>query len=327
MSKNFEVPRGITREQLFEILNTSILRSIVGDSDRNLKIIEQVLDLNICHAHNGLILKGQDSDVALGKHLLNQFINIIDSGGIINPDDIPGAISYLAADKEAKLEELFHEQITIGNRKISIVPKNPRQVAFLKALKANDILFGIGPAGTGKTYLAIALALSALFRKQVNRVILCRPAVEAGEKLGFLPGDMAEKVNPYLRPLYDALVEIAGNEKIAELTERGLIEVAPLAFMRGRTLQNSFVILDEAQNTTSIQMKMFLTRLGKSSKFIVTGDISQIDLNPGIKSGLVEATKLFRSVKGIEFVTFEDNDVVRHPLVIKILQAYQNKVK
>jgi phosphate starvation-inducible PhoH-like protein len=213
--------------------------------------------------------------------------------------------------------------VKISGRKYSIVPKTVRQKEYIEAIRSNDMVFGVGPAGTGKTYLAMAMAVAALMNKEVKRVVLCRPAVEAGEKLGFLPGDMAEKVNLYLRPLYDALHDMVDPEKAKEMVERGIVEVAPLAFMRGRTLSNAFVILDEAQNTTAVQMKMFLTRLGFNSKAVVTGDVTQIDLPRGITSGLVDALSKLKDVEGLGSVYFSEEDVIRHPLVSRIVAAYK----
>jgi phosphate starvation-inducible PhoH-like protein len=232
------------------------------------------------------------------------------------------AIRILSGDSRARLQDIFLDRIVITASKRVITPKSLVQKAYIDAIRQHDIVIGIGPAGTGKTYLAMAMAISELARNAYSRIILTRPAVEAGERLGFLPGDLAEKVNPYLRPLYDALHDMVDLEKAASMVERGIIEVAPLAFMRGRTLNDSFVILDEAQNTTSEQMKMFLTRLGYSSKAVVTGDVTQTDLPPGKTSGLKKAQQILQGIRGIEFVYFSEKDVVRHPLVQQIIQAY-----
>ena len=232
----------------------------------------------------------------------------------------------LAMDSEAKIKEVLKEVIFISDNKRPVTPKTWNQKQYIQAIRTFDIVFGIGPAGTGKTYLAMAMAMASFSKKQLRRIILARPAVEAGEKLGFLPGDMQEKVNPYLRPLYDALHDMIDSEKVSRMVERGDIEIAPLAFMRGRTLNDSFVILDEAQNTTSEQMKMFLTRLGYSSKAVITGDITQIDLPEGLRSGLVEARGILNNIEGISFVMFSEQDVVRHPLVQEIIKAYESRV-
>ncbi len=247
---------------------------------------------------------------------------LIAQGEGFYPGDIERAIRMLSGNRKLRLEELFRDQIKLYGVRRSIVPKSFRQKEYLEAIKAHDVVFGIGPAGTGKTYLAMAMAVTALMNKAVKRIVLCRPAVEAGEKLGFLPGDMAEKVNPYLRPLYDALHDMVEPERATELVEKGVIEVAPLAFMRGRTLSNAFVILDEAQNTTAVQMKMLLTRIGFHSKCVVTGDPTQIDLPRGMVSGLVDAMSLLQHVDGINVTYFTNEDVVRHPLVSRILAAY-----
>lgn len=228
----------------------------------------------------------------------------------------------LSANRHLRLEDLFRDQVKIAGRKYSISPKTFKQKSYIESIKSHELVFGVGPAGTGKTYLAMAMAVAALVNREVKRVVLCRPAVEAGEKLGFLPGDMAEKVNPYLRPLYDALHDMVDPDRAKEMVEKGLIEVAPLAFMRGRTLSNAFVILDEAQNTTPVQMKMFLTRLGLGSRCVVTGDPTQIDLPRGIPSGLVEALNILKPVRGIAFIDFTAEDVVRHPLVSRIVEAW-----
>ena len=241
------------------------------------------------------------------------------------PGDVERAVKMISSNRRANLSELYHDQLKIAGRTHSIIPKTFKQKEYLEAIREKDLVFAIGPAGTGKTYLAMAMAVAALMRKDVKRIVLCRPAVEAGEKLGFLPGDMAEKVNPYLRPLYDALHDMVDYERAKELVEKGTIEVAPLAFMRGRTLSNAFVILDEAQNTTPVQMKMLLTRLGLRSKCIVTGDITQIDLPTGVRSGLHDALDTLNDINGIGFVRFTEQDVIRHPLVSDIVAAYQRK--
>ena len=244
-------------------------------------------------------------------------------GIISEKDEVNTAIHALSSDPSAALKELFQKTIPVSSRKSAVALKNEAQRKYVEAIRQHDIVFGIGPAGTGKTYLAMATAVSALLRREVSRIILVRPAVEAGEKLGFLPGDLYEKVNPYLRPLYDALYDMIETEKANKLVERGDIEIAPLAFMRGRTLNDSFIILDEAQNTTTEQMKMFLTRLGFNSKTVITGDITQIDLPNGRNSGLIEVQKILEGIEGIRFIYFTNRDVVRHKLVQQIIKAYE----
>jgi phosphate starvation-inducible PhoH-like protein len=246
----------------------------------------------------------------------------------LKPEDIRYAIhSTSGTDQYISVKDLFLNNIPVSSKKRFIIPKTEVQRKYIEAIKNFDIVIGIGPAGTGKTYLAMAMAINAFLKKQVSRIVLARPAVEAGEKLGFLPGDLYEKVNPYLRPLYDALFDMIEAEKAAKLVERGIIEIAPLAFMRGRTLNDSFIILDEAQNTTSEQMKMYLTRLGYSSKTVITGDITQIDLPQGKTSGLIEAEKILNNIEGIKFVYFSERDVVRHKLVQQIVKAYEKYEK
>ena len=245
----------------------------------------------------------------------------------MSPDDIRHAIRSAPEGAELSLKDLLMDYIPVASKRRFIIPKTATQKVYIDAIRSHDIVIGIGPAGTGKTYLAMAMAISAFLKKEVSRIVLARPAIEAGEKLGFLPGDMFEKVNPYLRPLYDALYDMMEAEKAARLIERGVIEIAPLAFMRGRTLNDSFIILDEAQNTTSEQMKMYLTRLGFNSKTVITGDVTQIDLPPGKSSGLVEVVKILEGVKGIRFVFFSEKDVVRHKLVQEIVRAYERYEK
>jgi phosphate starvation-inducible PhoH-like protein len=247
---------------------------------------------------------------------------LANDGMLIQPDDVSHALAALRQNPETPLKELLSNATTIVTKKRFVAPKTPTQKAYIEAIESHDIVIGIGPAGTGKTYLAMAMAVSALIKREVSRIILARPAVEAGEKLGFLPGDMIAKVNPYLRPLYDALFDMMDMERATRAIERGDIEIAPLAFMRGRTLNDSFVILDEAQNATAEQMKMFLTRLGFNSKAVVTGDITQVDLPPDRVSGLIEVRDILRQVEGIRFVYFDERDVVRHKLVQDIIKAY-----
>ena len=307
----------------FEIENPAISQALFGDLDKNLKIIEKETGVKIGRDHKGLVIEGQDSETDLVLDLLSQLQDLLKRGENIFPGDIQRAIQMLSSDRHTRLDDLYRDHVKIAGRKFNIVPKTFRQKNYIESIKSHDLVFGIGPAGTGKTYLAMAMAVSALMNRDVKRVILCRPAVEAGEKLGFLPGDMAEKVNPYLRPLYDALHDMVDFDKAKELLDKGMIEVAPLAFMRGRTLSNAFVILDEAQNTTAGQIKMFLTRIGNGSKSVVTGDITQIDLPPNTNSGLVEALRILKDIDDIAFINFTEEDVIRHPLVTKIVNAYK----
>lgn len=318
-------PKAASKEESVQISDSNLLQTLVGETGRNLKEIERNLDVKVSQNTEGLKIIGQDSEVDLATDLIVQLRDLISAGEEIFPGDIGRAIKMLSGDRHLKLKELFRDQVKIAGRKRSIVPKTFMQKVYIEAIKANDLVFGIGPAGTGKTYLAMAMAVSELAQKTIKRVVLCRPAVEAGEKLGFLPGDMAEKVNPYLRPLYDALHDMVDFDKAKEMIEKGVVEVAPLAFMRGRTLSNAFVILDEAQNTTCEQMKMFLTRLGRNSKCVVTGDITQIDLPRGVKSGLIDALSVLKGIDEISITHFGKDDIIRHPLVARIVEAYDNK--
>ncbi len=272
-----------------------------------------------------LRIEGNDGSVHLARHALEQLHQLALARQPIHVSDVMQACKLVSQDPQVDIVALFTETIFVPGRRRSIFPRTPVQREYVHAIREHDLVFSVGPAGTGKTYLAMAMAISALKRNEVARIVLCRPAVEAGEKLGFLPGDLIEKVNPYLRPLYDALHDMVPYEKAARLIQRGIIEVAPLAFMRGRTLNEAFVILDEAQNTSCEQMKMFLTRLGQETQAVVTGDITQIDLPPGQTSGLVEAVGLLERVQGIQVVRFTRADVVRHPLVASIIEAYDQR--
>jgi phosphate starvation-inducible PhoH-like protein len=270
-----------------------------------------------------ILLSGTEPDVKLAHRFLEGAAQLVERGVEIGPSDVAHSVRSLRGNPNASLTDLLDEVVLVSPKRRPIVPKGPAQREYVEAIRTHDLTFGIGPAGTGKTYLAMAVAASALIKRDVKRIVLTRPAVEAGEKLGFLPGDLAEKVNPYLRPLYDALHDMLEFDKIGAMRDRGQIEVAPLAFMRGRTLNDSFVILDEAQNATSEQMRMFLTRLGYGSKAVVTGDMTQTDLPSGSRSGLREARELLTGVEGIAMCEFTDADVVRHPLVQKIVVAYE----
>ena len=295
---------------------------LFGQSNSNLKTVEREVGLTIGVRGNELTLVGAADRVALGRSLLEQLYQMAKKGRPLASSDIARAVAVLAGDQNAQIKDVFRDTVLMASRARPIQPKGLAQKRYVDAIREKDIVFGIGPAGTGKTYLAMAAAVRALVDKEVKRIVLARPAVEAGEKLGFLPGTMAEKVNPYLRPLYDALHDMMDFERAELLVEKGVIEVAPLAFMRGRTLNDAFVILDEAQNSTAEQMKMFLTRLGFNSKAVVTGDVTQIDLPTGQRSGLQEVRELLADIDGIAMCYFTEVDVVRHPLVQKIIKAY-----
>jgi len=301
------------------------VKLLFGENDAHLKIIEKSVGVKIYARGNTIALSGDPINVELAEKLLNELYDILRRGHPLYPNDIVSAIRILSGNHAAKLKDIFLDTIFISARRRFITPKSLAQKRYIDAIRAHDIVFSIGPAGTGKTYLAMAMGVASLTKKEVDRIILTRPAVEAGERLGFLPGDLLEKVNPYLRPLYDALHDMMDFETASRMLEKGVIEVAPLAFMRGRTLNDSFVILDEAQNTTSEQMKMFLTRLGYGSKAVITGDITQIDLPTGKMSGLIEARNILKGIEGIQFSFFTEIDVVRHPLVQDIIRAYESQ--
>jgi phosphate starvation-inducible protein PhoH and related proteins len=296
--------------------------NLFGNSDSNLKMIEQELSVSIITRGETLIVSGASEKVELAGKILDKLLYIIRKGINISGRDVIYAIQLANKGTLDYFTEIYEEEIIKNAKGKSIRVKTIGQRHYISAIKQNDLVFGIGPAGTGKTYLAVVMAVNALKSGQVKRIILTRPAVEAGESLGFLPGDLKEKVDPYLRPLYDALHDVLGTEHTQRLMERGTIEIAPLAYMRGRTLDDAFVILDEAQNTTHAQMKMFLTRLGFGSKMVITGDKTQVDLPKGAKSGLIVAAEVLNDVKGISFIYLEQSDVVRHPLVGKIIAAY-----
>jgi phosphate starvation-inducible PhoH-like protein len=299
------------------------VESLFGTYDENLKQLEGQFGVRIRTNGHELIVEGEPADVGRAEKVLEQLAALMRNGYKLAKGDVKTASQLVAQDENVELSDYFLKGAPRTSGKKQVMPKSVNQRRYLEAIEQHDIVFGIGPAGTGKTYLAMAQAVAFLLAKRVSRIILARPAVEAGEKLGFLPGDLQEKVNPYLRPLYDALYDMIEIERADRMLERGIIEVAPIAFMRGRTLNDAFVILDEAQNTTSEQMKMFLTRLGFGSKAVVTGDITQIDLPAARASGLVEAVKVVGKVDGIAFVYFDDKDVVRHPLVQQIVKAYE----
>lgn len=279
------------------------------------------------HRGNKIFLRGDEESIKKAEKIIQDIRSISSNGYDLNPEDIRSAIKSSHGGEYVSLKDLFLNSIPVSSKRRFIIPKTDTQKKYIDAIKTFDMVIGIGPAGTGKTYLAMAMAINALLKKQISRIVLARPAVEAGEKLGFLPGDIFEKVHPYLRPLYDALFDMMEAEKVNRLVERGVIEIAPLAFMRGRTLNDSFIILDEAQNTTSEQMKMYLTRLGFNSKTVITGDITQIDLPFGKTSGLIEAERILKDIEGIKLIYFSERDVVRHKLVQEIIKAYDKYEK
>ncbi len=307
----------------FDFDDNTLVLSLYGEQGGNLKLIEEALKVNIGARGNRLHISGDEDAVALAGMVCRQLYELLEQGYPLHSTDVEHAITILSEDETASLSDIFLDRLSVKSGRKLVTPKTLGQKLYVEAIRNNDVVFGIGPAGTGKTYLAMAMAVHAFIHEQVNRIVLVRPAVEAGERLGFLPGDLEAKVNPYLRPLYDALYDMLSFERVERLLERGIIEVAPLAFMRGRTLNEAFIILDEAQNTTSEQMKMFLTRLGYSSRAVVTGDITQIDLPEKKQSGLVEAYRILQGIKGIAFIKFTRKDVVRHRLVKRIIQAYE----
>jgi phosphate starvation-inducible PhoH-like protein len=312
-----------TTAAIVTIDNEITLPSLYGDMDKNLRLIENNYGVILSVRGNRIQIEGEEKSVSRAERLVKQLADMLAQGIITQKEEVNTAIQASSADPSAALKDLFQKTIPVSSRKRAVALKNETQRKYVEAIRQHDIVFGIGPAGTGKTYLAMATAVSALLRREVSRIILVRPAVEAGEKLGFLPGDLYEKVNPYLRPLHDALYDMIETEKANKLVERGDIEIAPLAFMRGRTLNDSFIILDEAQNTTGEQMKMFLTRLGFNSKTVVTGDVTQVDLPNGKNSGLIQVQSILEGIEGIQFVYFSNRDVVRHKLVQKIVKAYE----
>ncbi len=312
--------QNISKELLLE--NLSHIPELFGTQDVNLKQVEKKFGVRITTRENQIKIKGDAISVNAVDTLLSQLEDLAVSGHPIKDDDIKFAIRLIAEDNAIDLKAIFSERIAVSPKKGFVTPKSPAQREFIQSVRQADIVLAIGPAGTGKTYMAVALAVEGLLRKQFKKIILVRPAVEAGEKLGFLPGDIAEKINPYFMPLYDSLNDMMEPGKVRELLEDNIIEIAPLAYMRGRTLSDSFVILDEAQNSTKEQMKMFLTRLGFCSKMVITGDVTQIDLDHSKDSGLIEVQTLLKNIDGIRFATFSEKDVVRHDLVKEIIKAY-----
>jgi phosphate starvation-inducible PhoH-like protein len=291
--------------------------------DENIRLLESLFDVRISARGSSVTIEGQEEAIGSVEQIFQDFSHLVSNGVEFSNGELGEAFRQIAQSSAESLRELFPRKIVVRTPVRDVVPRSPNQIRYLQEIERSDLVFGIGPAGTGKTYLAVAMAVSMLLRKAVRRIILARPAVEAGEKLGFLPGDMQEKVNPYLRPLYDALYDMLDAEKVQKLIDRGVIEVAPIAFMRGRTLSNSFIIMDEAQNSTSEQMKMFLTRIGLNSKTVVTGDVTQVDLPSGQRSGLIESARILKHIDDISFCHFDHRDVVRHRLVQLIIQAYE----
>jgi phosphate starvation-inducible PhoH-like protein len=298
------------------------LLPLLGRNDDHLRVLENELDVRIVARGHDIVLKGEERQVRKAERAITQLAELVRTGAPLRPVEVRAAARMLADDDAADVKAVFADAIAVPSRKRWISPKSLGQKRYVDAIRQHDMVFGIGPAGTGKSFLAVAMAVSALMKREVARIVLTRPAVEAGERLGFLPGDLYEKVHPYLRPLYDALHDMLEAEKVAQFTEKGAIEIAPLAYMRGRTLNDSFIILDEAQNSTVEQMKMFLTRLGFNSKMVITGDITQVDLPASRGSGLIEVQRILQGVPGIRFVYFDDQDVVRHHLVSAIIRAY-----
>ncbi|HEX7330102.1 MAG TPA: PhoH family protein [Pyrinomonadaceae bacterium] len=303
------------------------LETLFGVHDQNIKYLESLLDVRIDARGQDVSIDGDPADVETVQRILEDFSDLFKEGKHFTDKELREAFAQIAEDRAFSLRDYFTKTRFNPAGKKQVAPKSVNQRKYIQAIQDNDVVFGIGVAGTGKTYLAVAMAVQALMQKQVNRIVLARPAVEAGEKLGFLPGDLQDKVDPYLRPLYDALFDLIDYERVTRLLEKRVIEVAPLAFMRGRTLADAFIILDEAQNTTSEQMKMFLTRIGFGSKAVITGDVTQVDLPTGKRSGLIEAERILSKLEGIEFVYFTDKDVVRHKLVQMIIRAYEEQTK
>lgn len=313
-------------ELSFELFNNQLLKVVVGVNDENMRLVEKMLNVEILSFGNQITIKGAANDVENAKTAINILYEKASKGHVVGEQEVKAAVRICGGVESADEKQLLSE-IVLKTKKRYIYPRSATQAKYITEMMQNELVFGLGPAGTGKTYLAVALAVSMMLEGAVDKIILSRPAVEAGENLGFLPGDLKEKVDPYLRPLYDALYEMLPAEQVDKKLALGEIEIAPLAFMRGRTLSNAFVILDEAQNTTPMQMKMFLTRLGENSRMVVNGDLSQVDLPRGVISGLRDALDTLKGISNIESVTFSANDVVRHGLVAKIVKAYEEKSK
>jgi len=313
-------------EVSFELYNNQLLKIVVGVNDENIRLIERMLNVEVLSFGNQITIKGAAGDVDNAKTAIDILYEKASKGRMVGAEEVKAAVRISGGNGTADEKQSLSEMV-LKTKKRYIYPRSATQAAYITEMMNNELVFGLGPAGTGKTYLAVALAVSMMLEGAVDKIILSRPAVEAGENLGFLPGDLKDKVDPYLRPLYDALYEMLPAEQVDKKLALGEIEIAPLAFMRGRTLSNAFVILDEAQNTTPMQMKMFLTRLGENSRMVVNGDLSQVDLPRGVISGLRDALDTLKGIKNIGSVTFSANDVVRHGLVAKIVKAYEEKSK
>lgn len=311
-------------ESRIPLEDIKLAAEMFGRHDENIVTMEKLLGVKIVARGDELLVSGTEESVQESIQLINQLKDYIKAGNHITPFEIKYGLSLVRANSKEKLVDLVNEVVVVTARGKQIKPKTQGQKYYVNSIKKFDIVFGIGPAGTGKTYLAVAMAVAALRNKSVSRIVLTRPAVEAGEKLGFLPGDLQEKVDPYLRPIYDSLYDLLGLENTERFLEKNIIEIAPLAYMRGRTLEDCFIILDEAQNTTPEQMKMFLTRLGNGSKAIITGDITQVDLPRGQRSGLIDASERLSHLAGLAFHYMTDADIVRHPLVAEIIKAYES---
>ncbi len=310
-------------EQLLAVRSAQEAQALFGKHDQHLRKIEQALGVSIVLRAEELKISGSEEAIGKTARLFDDLLVIVRSGAPLRKEDLDYAVRALQDPRLIQLRQIYQERIEVPSKRRFVIPRTPGQKAYVEAMRRDDIVFGIGPAGTGKTYLGMAMAVENLTKGEVSRIILTRPAVEAGERLGYLPGDLAEKINPYLRPLYDALYEMMEVDMVQRYLDREIIEVAPLAYMRGRTLNDSFIILDEAQNTTSEQMKMFLTRIGFDSKVVVTGDVTQIDLPSEKTSGLIQVRRLLADIPGITFTLFSGQDVVRHELVQAIIQAYE----
>lgn len=311
-------------EKAFKLRNDEEARALFGPRDENLRLVESRFGVDTVARQGTLTVSGKDEAVAKSARLFDELLGILRGGGEIKRHEVMYAISAINKNRTQKVGKVFLDRIEVSSKRQYVTPKTLGQKAYVDAIRAYDLVFAIGPAGTGKTYLAMAMAVAYLQRKEVSRIILVRPAIEAGESLGYLPGNLYEKVSPYLRPLYDALYDMMEPDAVQRLMDRGIIEVAPLAYMRGRTFNDAFLILDEAQNCTIEQMKMFLTRLGFDTRTVVTGDITQVDLPTTKKSGLIEAQSILKGIRGLKFAYFTNDDVVRHELVQEIIDAYQN---